>query len=300
MHEVRTGNLDLPESPGEGLEADSIRGNKIDLLEQELIARSTAEARRTRFSRIASPIVVVAALLIAWDLFVRASGLPTYIVPLPSLVAKVFVQEWPLLMEHSWPTISAMLVGFMFALVVGFLFALLTYSSKIVERGFYPLLVSMQAVPKIAVAPLFAIWFGFSLTTKALMAFLLAVFPIVINTLVGLRSIPPEKMLLARSIGLGAVRTFLKIRLPQALPSILGGAKIALALAFIGAIVGEFVGGGTGLGYLMQRANANLETPIMFASLILLAGYAILMFMVLEVIERLWLPWHLDRQPTGI
>jgi NitT/TauT family transport system permease protein len=275
-------------------------GWNIDAIERELISRSTREARRTRLSRIALPLLVVAILVALWDILVRVSDLPTYIVPLPSLVVEVFVSEWGLLMEHSWPTISAMLVGFGIALMVGFLFALLTDTSKIVERGFYPLLVSMQAVPKIAVAPLFAIWFGFSLTTKSLMAFLLAVFPIVINTLVGLRSVPPEKILLARSMGLGGIRTFSKIRLPQALPSILGGAKIALALAFIGAIVGEFVGGGTGLGYLMQRANANLETPIMFASLLLLAGYAIVMFMILEAIERLWLPWHLDRQPTGL
>jgi NitT/TauT family transport system permease protein len=270
----------------------------IEELEQELVVVARRRMRRETITRLVSPVLVVVALTATWQIAVRAMEVPTYLVPAPTDVAETFADQGGILLSNSYTTLSAIFLGFLMAMFGGMLTALLTYFWKPFERGLYPLLVALQAVPKVAIAPLFAIWFGFSLTTRSLMAFLLAVFPVLISTLVGLRSIAPEKVLLARSIGLSPTKTFLKIRLPQALPSIFGGAKVALALSAVGAVVGEFIGGSAGLGYLINRANHDLNTPLLFAALTVLAVFAILFFLIIEALERALLPWHLKRDPT--
>jgi NitT/TauT family transport system permease protein len=233
--------------------------------------------------------------LIAWELVVGWLETPTYLVPKPSLVVDTLVSEREVLVSNSATTLTSIFFGFVLAVAVGIVTAILTYGWRPFERGVYPLLVGTQAVPKVAIAPLLAIWFGFSAMTRSLMAFLLAFFPVLIGTLVGLRSIAPEKILLARSIGLSPTETFVKIRMPQALPSVFGGLKVALALAAVGAVVGEFIGGSGGLGYLIQRANHDLNTPLLFAALTVLAAYAIVLFIIVEALERWLLPWHSQR-----
>jgi NitT/TauT family transport system permease protein len=150
-----------------------------------------------------------------------------------------------------------------------------------------------------AVAPLFIVWFGFGLMPKVFIAFLIAFFPIVINTVVGLAAIEPEKIHLARSMGLSGAATFFKIRLPNALPSIFGGLKIAITLAVVGAVVGEFVGGDAGLGYLLMSANGSMDTPLLFAGLVGLTLIGIVLFMVIEIAERFAIPWHTSTRSTG-
>jgi NitT/TauT family transport system permease protein len=240
-------------------------------------------------------VAVVAALIVAWEIGVRALDVATYLVPPPSLVAETFVEQMSVLSSNTLTTLSAIAVGFVMSIIVGTAVAVLTYFWRPFERGIYPLIIALQAVPKVAIAPLFAIWFGFTLTTRASMAFLLGVFPVLVSTLVGLRSLAPEKVVLARSIGLGASKTFYKIRLPQALPSMFGGAKVGLALSMVGAVVGEFIGGASGLGYLIQRANHDLNTPLLFAALSLLAAFAVALFFAIEALERWLLPWHARR-----
>jgi NitT/TauT family transport system permease protein len=267
----------------------------IEELERRLIKRARAQDRKDRVLRVASPVAVVAALIVAWEIGVRALDVATYLVPPPSLVAETFVEQMSVLSSNTLTTLSAIAVGFVMSIIVGTAVAVLTYFWRPFERGIYPLIIALQAVPKVAIAPLFAIWFGFTLTTRASMAFLLGVFPVLVSTLVGLRSLAPEKVVLARSIGLGASKTFYKIRLPQALPSMFGGAKVGLALSMVGAVVGEFIGGASGLGYLIQRANHDLNTPLLFAALSLLAAFAVALFFAIETLERWLLPWHARR-----
>ncbi|MEA2528285.1 MAG: NitT/TauT family transport system permease protein [Thermomicrobiales bacterium] len=267
----------------------------IEELERRLIKRARAQDRKDRVLRVASPVAVVAALIVAWEIGVRALDVATYLVPPPSLVAETFVEQMSVLSSNTLTTLSAIAVGFVMSIIVGTAVAVLTYFWRPFERGIYPLIIALQAVPKVAIAPLFAIWFGFTLTTRASMAFLLGVFPVLVSTLVGLRSLAPEKVVLARSIGLGASKTFYKIRLPQALPSMFGGAKVGLALSMVGAVVGEFIGGASGLGYLIQRANHDLNTPLLFAALSLLAAFAVALFFAIEALERWLLPWHARR-----
>jgi NitT/TauT family transport system permease protein len=163
-----------------------------------------------------------------------------------------------------------------------------------------PLLVSSQAMPKVAVAPLFLVWFGFGLLPKVLIAFLIAFFPIVISTVVGLAAIEQEKIHLARSMGLGTVATFFKIRLPSALPSVFGGLKISITLAVVGAVVGEFVGGDAGLGYLLMVANGNIDTPLLFAGLIALTVQGVALYFLVELAERLAIPRQTAAAVVGV
>ena len=185
------------------------------------------------------------------------------------------------------------MLGFALSIVIGIPLALAIFLWPAFSRSILPLLVSSQAMPKVAVAPLFLVWFGFGLLPKVLIAFLIAFFPVVINTAVGLASIEPEKIYLARSMGFGATATFFKIRLPNALPAIFGGLKISITLAVVGAVVGEFVGGDAGLGYLLMVANGSMDTQLLFAGIVALTVLGVALFLLIEFAERLAIPRHI-------
>jgi NitT/TauT family transport system permease protein len=248
--------------------------------------------RRTRIANTVYPIIVVLALLTLWEVGTRLLKVAPYILPPPSTIAIVMYEKAPMLLHHGWVSTVEIVLGFLLSLAVGIPLALATFLWPAFARSVYPLLVSSQAVPKMAVAPLFIVWFGFGLMPKVLIAFLIAFFPIVISTVVGLSGIEPEKIQLARSMGLNAWSTFFKIRLPNALPSIFGGLKIAITLAVVGAVVGEFVGGEAGLGYLLMSANGSMDTPLLFAGLVGLTLIGIVLYLAIEVAERLAVPWH--------
>jgi len=196
------------------------------------------------------------------------------------------------LLEESIVTTVEIALGFAMSVAVGIPLALAIFLSPPFARSVYPLLVSSQAVPKVAVAPLFIVWFGLGLVPKVLIAFLIAFFPVVINTAMGLAALEREKIYLARSMGLGPVATFFKIQLPNALPSIFAGLKISITFAVVGAVVGEFVGGQGGLGYLLLIANGNMDTALLFAGIVALTLLGIVLFALIGLVERLMLPPH--------
>ena len=162
----------------------------------------------------------------------------------------------------------------------------------VVEKLTYPLLVATQAVPKVAVAPLFLVWFGFGEAPKIATAALIAIFPVIVDTAVGLRAIDPDMVRLAKSMRAGPLKTFWKVRLPIALPNIFAGLKMAMTFSVIGAVVGEFVAGTTGLGYLIQAATGTMQTTVAFASIVLLSIIGIVLFVIVEVFERIFVSWH--------
>jgi NitT/TauT family transport system permease protein len=153
-----------------------------------------------------------------------------------------------------------------------------------------------QVVPKIAVAPLFIVWFGVGITPKILVAFLISFFPIVIDTCVGLRSITPEMIDLARSMGASRLQIFREFRLPTSLPYLFSGLKVAATLAVAGAVVGEFVGADKGLGYLLLVTNSNMQTALMFATIVVLTFIGLVFFYVIEFLESLLIPWHVTQR----
>jgi NitT/TauT family transport system permease protein len=263
--------------------------SSIELIESQVQRALARSERSARWSAIVYPVLAMALLLIVWEWLVRALGIPEYILPAPSAIFATTVHRMPILLEHGWISAREVLLGYLLSIAVGVPLALAIFLWRPFARTVYPLLVSSQAVPKTAVAPLFVVWFGFGLLPKVLIAFLVAFFPIVISTVVGLSAIEKEKIYLARSMGMDGLATFIRIRLPSALPSIFGGLKIAITLAVVGAVVGEFVGAEAGLGYLLMSANGSMDTPLLFAGLVGLTLIGIVFFMAVELAERLLL-----------
>jgi NitT/TauT family transport system permease protein len=242
------------------------------------------------------PLASVAAALAVWEAVVVGFRLPEYLLPPPSGILAALAQEWRYLALHTGVTVYEILCGFVLAAAVGVPLAVLIVYSPLLERALYPLLVASQSVPKIAIAPLLIFWAGLGLFPKVLVAFLIAFFPVVIDTVVGLRSVEPEMLHLARSMGASEGKVFLKIRLPHALPNIFAGFKVAVTLAVVGAIVGEFIQADRGLGYALLQANAMLNTRLSFATILILGAVGTVLFAVVDALERRLIPWHASRR----
>ncbi len=262
----------------------------IEEVEARVQDRRARHRSHARLSAVIYPVLTVIGTLAVWEVGTRLFGVPNYLLPAPSKIAVSFAEHGALLLKHGWVTTIEIVLGYLLSIVVGVPLALAIFMWPAFSRSVLPLLVSSQAMPKVAVAPLLLVWFGFGLLPKVLIAFLIAFFPIVISTAVGLASIEQEKIHLARSMGLGTTATFFKIRLPSALPSIFGGLKISITLAVVGAVVGEFVGGDAGLGYLLMVANGSMDTPLLFAGLIALTAQGVVLYFLVEWAERLAIP----------
>ena len=282
-------------------ENPGVRSTALDIAELEAsVERSRAQREwRARVSGVVYPVGVVLGVLVVWEAVTRMFGVPAFLLPPPSAIGVSFMANGHLLLSHGWITTVEILLGFALSIVVGIPLALAIFLWPVFSRSILPLLVSSQAMPKVAVAPLLLVWFGFGLLPKVLIAFLIAFFPIVINTVVGLASIEPEKIHLARSMGFGATATFFKIRLPNALPAIFGGLKISITLAVVGAVVGEFVGGDAGLGYLLLVANGSMDTALLFAGIVALTVLGVVLFLLVELAERLAIPRHIIAGDKG-
>ena len=252
--------------------------------------------RKREASDFLYPAAAIVLVLAAWESLTRLGAAPSYALPAPAEVAVALVQQWPMLMSNAVSTTVAIVSGFALSVVVGIALAVLISSSRIFEKSLYPLLVGSQAIPKLALAPLFVVWFGFGLLPKVIMTFLIAVFPIVVSTVQGIASVETELEFLSRSMGLSPYRTFRMIRLYRALPSIFAGLKVAITLAVVGAVVGEFVGSDRGLGTLLLRAIGVVNTPLLFAGLIVLTVLAVVLFGLIELLERFAIPWHVSQR----
>jgi NitT/TauT family transport system permease protein len=235
------------------------------------------------------PILAIVALIVIWQLIVVLFDVSPLILPTPADVADEIFSHKSLLADHSWATFKEIVAGFVVSIVIGVPIAVAIAYSRAFERIVYPLLVTSQTLPKVALAPLFIVWFGFGFTPKLIISFLMSFFPIVISGVVGLKAIEPELVYVARSMGASAWQVFWKLRLPGSLPNLFGGLRIAITLSVVGAIVAEFVGADEGLGYLIQASNATLDTTLMFASLTILAAMGIVLYLVVERIEAFFL-----------
>jgi NitT/TauT family transport system permease protein len=253
-----------------------------------------------RIRSVLYPFGSLVLILVIWEAATRLLHVPVFLLPPPTVIAESMYLNAGVLMQESIATTWEIALGFGLSIVIGVPLALAIFLWPPFARTLYPLLVSSQAVPKVAIAPLFIVWFGLGLMPKVLIAFLIAFFPVVINTAMGLAAIEPEKIYLARSMGLGAFATFFKIRLPNALPSIFAGLKISITLAVVGAVVGEFVGGQGGLGYLLLIANGSMDTALLFGGLVALTLLGIIFFALVAVVEHLVLPPHVIAAATAV
>lgn len=266
----------------------------------ETVRKGTRSARPLATIGAAGyPFLSVLALLLAWEMATRLWAIPRFLLPRPSEIVVEMMQKRAILLQHSLDTLLEIGGGFLAGMAIGMPLAVLLAYSERLERATYPLLVIFQTVPKIALAPLFITWLGFGYTPKVAVAFLIAFFPIVIDTVVGLKSTPPEMIYLARSNGASPWRMFRLIRFPSALPNIFAGLKVAITLAVVGAVVGEFVGADRGLGYLIQVSSGNLDTVLLFASIAVLSIMGVSLFFLVDFVERLMLSWHVSRRSEG-
>ena len=262
-------------------------------------------ARPSIFARIYrsdgfSYIPSIVALLLAWQFASEVLKVPTYLIPKPMEVLAAFGQHWQMLLKETMGTLREILGGFAIAVLTAIPLALLIVFSRNFERFANPFIVISQAVPKVAVAPLFLVWFGFGEFPKMLIAALIAFFPMLIAATVGLKGIDPEMLSLARSMGATPLRTFLKVRLPCALPNFFGGFKLAITFSVIGAVIAEFVGGDHDIGYLIQLASGSQRLDLLFAGLIVLSALGLLLFFLVEVAERKFCAWHHSQVASAI
>lgn len=236
--------------------------------------------------------MVVIATIALWEVFCTLYEISELILPKPSAIAIVFVDRFSLMMSNFGVTAVESTTGLGLGILVGVVIAFIMVYVPAVERAIYPLLVISQAVPKIAVAPLFIVWFGYGLGSKVLVAFLVCFFPIVIDTLAGLKSVDRDRLMLARSMKAREWSILTHIRVPSALPHFFSGLKVAVTLAVIGAVVGEFMGSSAGLGSMILSAQSFVNMPEMFAAIGMLSILGIILFYAVVAIERLVIPWH--------
>ncbi|MFN0160577.1 MAG: ABC transporter permease [Burkholderiales bacterium] len=243
-----------------------------------------------------TPLFGVLVFLALWEAVVLIFRMPPYLLPGPWAVAKIFVAEFPKLLYHGWITTYEMLLGYTLAVAIALPLAIGITASHRFDRFITPQLLFFQVVPKVAIAPLFLVWFGVGTTPKVLVAFLISFFPIVIDAAVGLRSMSSEMHDLARSMGATRWQMFARYRLPTSLPYLFSGLKVAATLAVAGAVVGEFVGADKGLGYLLLVTNSNMETALMFATIVALTLIGLVFFYIVEFLEKLLIPWHVTHR----
>ena len=249
---------------------------------------------RNNLLRVLNPCAGLAIILLAWHFYIVLLKVPPVVLPSPAAVAVALISNSLMLLSESWITFLECIYGFFLALAIGIPIAVIMTYSRPLNSMFYPLLVASQSIPKVALAPILLVWFGTGLESKLAMVFVIAFFPIVVDTATGLRTTSPELLELARSLQSSRLQTFFKIQLPSALPSMFSGAKIAVTLAVIGAVIGEYIGANEGLGTLLLSANSQMNTALAWAALVVLSLLGMILYAAVVLAERAVMPWAQD------
>ena len=239
----------------------------------------------------AMPWLFVVGLLLIWQLTCVGFNIPNFLLPRPSVVVQAFVTQFNPIMENSWDTLVRTVIGFILAVILGAVLGIAIGSSRLIYRGLYPVLIGFNSVPKVAVVPIFVIWFGTGAVPAVLTAFLVSFFPIAVNVATGLATVEPELLDVLRSLGARKRQILIKIGLPRSLPYFFASLKIAITLAFVGTIISETVASSSGIGYLMMAATANFDTPLVFAGLFVIAVMGIVMYAIFAVVEQRMTFW---------
>lgn len=261
-----------------------------------VVADPAAERRLRRppvrtAAGVVFPLATLALLVLLWELATRLFDWPIWLVPGPVDVGSALLENRSLLPRHFRVTLVETLGGFALAIAVGIPLAVAIASSRLLERTIYPVLLGLNAVPKIAIAPILVLWMGFGYGPKIVVTFLLCIFPIVISTATGLKSTPAELVELVRSLDASSLELFRRVRFPSALPHVFVGLKVAISLAVIGAVIGEFVGAEAGLGHVIIASGSNIDTSLAFGAMVLLGVLSVALFYALVGLERLFVPW---------
>jgi NitT/TauT family transport system permease protein len=238
-----------------------------------------------------APWLATVALFVFWEAACRIFNIPVFFLPPPSLVFKAVIDFWPALYKHSLFTLSSTLVGFAMAVGFGLLLGLAIGWSRTVYAGIYPLMIGFNAIPKVAVVPILVLWFGIGFVPAVLTAFLISFFPIVVNVATGLATIEPELEDVLKALGASKLDIMRKVGIPRSLPYFFGSLKVAITLAFVGAVISESVASNVGIGNLMLQAQAQFQVPLIFAGLLALAVEGIVMYWLMAMLEMRMTGW---------
>jgi NitT/TauT family transport system permease protein len=241
------------------------------------------------------PSAVALLLLILWQIWVVTQEIPEAILPTPLVILDTIALRIELLIQHTWPTTRECLVGFLLSVVVGVGLGILLALSNFFRNGVYPLIVAFQVVPKVALAPLFIVWFGLGMESRIALAFVIAFFPMVVNTFAGIQSTDPVMIRMAKAFSASRWQIFRKIEFPNALPYIFSGLRIGITFSVIGIIVAEFVTAQEGLGYLIVFSEGNVDTPMLMAALTILSIVGIILYGLVIALEKLVIRWDVGQ-----
>ncbi|TCK03701.1 putative hydroxymethylpyrimidine transport system permease protein [Marinobacterium mangrovicola] len=244
--------------------------------------------------RLLRPLIIALGLTLLWQSIVWITGAPKFILPGPVQVFTTLFEQAPLLAKHGAVTLAEILLGLVFGVMLGLISALSLATWGPLRRWLMPVLVISQAIPVFALAPVLMLWLGYGMASKIAMATLIIYFPVTAACFDGLRQTPTGYLKLARTLGASKRAQLLQIRLPAALPAFASGLRVAASVAPIGAVVGEWVGSSTGLGYLMLNANARMQVDLMFAALLVLALIAVTLYFLIDFLARRLMPWQAD------
>jgi NitT/TauT family transport system permease protein len=243
---------------------------------------------------LAVGVFVIAVLAGIWELTVHLLHITPFLLPPPSAIGRELAERMPIYLQQSGATLWSAMLGFAAASVAGVIFGTLIVYSWVLRGILYPLILVLQVVPKVALAPLIVVWAGYGLQSRTLVVALVAFFPVVMSTVTGLSSVESDLLDLVRILRGSRMQQFVKIAFPHAMPFIFSGLKVAVTLAVIGEIVAEFISGNTGLGYLILVANSDLNVAMSFAAIVLLSAMGFILFILIEALERLCVPWNTD------
>jgi ABC-type nitrate/sulfonate/bicarbonate transport system permease component len=245
------------------------------------------------------PLALLALGVGAWEAIARLGGIENYLLPAPSEVIDALIDDHSLLLHDAWVTGQEVILGFALALAVGLALAVLLHLSPLLRRAVYPLVIASQAVPVIVIAPILVIWFGFGIAPKLIVIALICFFPVVVNTFDGLQSVDRAQVRMLRTLNASRLDIFRHLELPSSLPYLFSGAKVAAAVAVIGAVFGELVGSDAGLGHAIQIGTAQLLTARVFAAVVILSLMAIALFALVSALERWAIPWAKHHPRAG-
>jgi ABC-type nitrate/sulfonate/bicarbonate transport system permease component len=240
----------------------------------------------------APPVALIIALVALWQVLARTLHVQPWLLPAPSDIAAETGASFPLLMRHARITAQEVVTGFALAALLGAALATAISWSKIIERSLYPIIIASQTIPIITLAPLLLVWVGPEMTSKVIVVVLISFFPVVVSLVDGLRSVDREMADMLRTLGASRAQLLLKLRLPTAMPHLFSGLKVAAVTSVIGAVVGEWVGGQGGLGWLMKVSGPQFRTDRVFAAIFVLSVAAALMFLLVVIAERWALRHH--------
>jgi NitT/TauT family transport system permease protein len=247
-------------------------------------------------ARVALGVGTFLVVLLLWEGAVRDFDVPEYVIPKPTVAIAALIENWKLILYYGWITSIEIVFGFIAGGLGGILLAIAVHRYPVVEAALNPLIVFFQIIPKIALAPIFLLWFGFGLGPKVLLVAIIAFFPVTLNTVAGLVATSPDLGHLVQSVGGTRSQYLWRVQLPNAMPHIFAGLKIAMTFSVIGAVVGEFTGGSEGLGYLILFSSSQVKTPLLFAALLAIAVLGLVMYYAIVLLEYWMVPWERDRK----